>query len=448
MAERERSRDRPSGHQSSSSASGTGAFAQIMNLMSISKGSKGKSVTSPEPIKSTIDVPFDLDGAIRSMLEDRDSPELVEIMKGISTHLTSQGDIFMSDAKPIISQVRLSMLYNRIVILARSQSEPMQYAIIRLLSILIVHYPRNNISKYDRMALYTIVTRLPGHSTDLTLLQVQALKNLTVQGAVVDGMDGIAGWLVKALSAMTADWMAWCGKTLSNHESVTPHSDTVMTATSVLLVFLSNLIHHHAPLLLAADLNQVVLPVLDFFQTGIATCSSHSDYLPLLISESPTITQLSALGIDTHRLRFETPSPPGSSAIRNINKAVSSPANDTPKTGSAVRTASSRSSELRWTGLLAPFCALSAILFEETALSQEDFEQITVFACLCLGQDYDEVKPESSFEPVLQLFVAASGGRKKSEMILALRTILYGKARKASIRVPEAEMKVARGAVM
>lgn len=234
MAERERSRDRP-GHSSSPSASGTGPFASILNLISSTRGGKGKpSVFSVVPTTSASasleelvlpphgihSIPFDLDTAIRSMESSETSKaELCEVVKATTIYIARREDVFAPQMKPQVPAAEVRTLYIRASALVKVDSDKaLRDAAMGLLTALTVVFPPSASAGVDDelisiRSLYSLIisSTASSISADSIVSQVTALKGLTKDGTEVTGMDGIVGWLIRSLSGMSEQWTAWCG---------------------------------------------------------------------------------------------------------------------------------------------------------------------------------------------------------------------------------------------
>lgn len=86
-------------------------------------------------------------------------------------------------------------------------------------------------------------------------------------------------------------------------------------------------------------------------------------------------------------------------------------------------------------------------LIDEGPLTEQLFQEILVFLCLCFGQDETEHVPEATWNAlydVLHLMLSQKIGRR-GELILHM--ILEGNVALPP-NVPEVDRKVARGAVV
>lgn len=267
MADKDR-KDRP-GHQSSGShsTSGTGAFYLLPNIfgrrtapapaitsrVSTSSSDRPRSSVEHDALKtvgpahdkpSSLGVPdassirrspspvsFDLEGALEVMSpRSGESTEvLCQMVKATAVYLANllitNDDIFSDSSKqdvnsPTESQLRI--LYDRAFNLASPSSESsLRIAAIRLLAALFATRPppRRQLHADPEMELITvfslyraIITPSSDNTTSLeqTFVNVGALKALTKNGTEVEGLNGLVGWLVKALSRTTDDFIKYC----------------------------------------------------------------------------------------------------------------------------------------------------------------------------------------------------------------------------------------------
>ena len=89
------------------------------------------------------------------------------------------------------------------------------------------------------------------------------------------------------------------------------------------------------------------------------------------------------------------------------------------------------------------------MLIEHTSVSDELFEQIAVFVCLCLGQDGFDTMSEYEVETAYQLLTITLGSNGGRRVELIIRNILEGKAAKTCRwKASEADRWMTRGAVM
>ncbi len=88
----------------------------------------------------------------------------------------------------------------------------------------------------------------------------------------------------------------------------------------------------------------------------------------------------------------------------------------------------------------------------EALMSDLLFKEILVFVCLCFGQDEDEFVPKSIWAKLFDVLNLILGRKRGRQGELVLREILEGKvssdSRAQKLRVPEADRKTVRGAVM
>jgi hypothetical protein len=183
------------------------------------------------PRRAASPTPFDLEGALQVMdPKNKESNEVLsQMVKATAVNLANllitSEDVFVESDKqdenaPTSDQ--LKTLYLRAYNLASHSSEQtLRIAAIRLLAALLATSPPpKDHSKADqRMELITtrslykiITTASSDNSTSLEQINVivGALKALTKNGADVEGMSGLVGWLVKALGQITDEWTKYC----------------------------------------------------------------------------------------------------------------------------------------------------------------------------------------------------------------------------------------------
>jgi len=184
----------------------------------------------PPPRRAPSPTPFDLEGALQVMdPKNRESNEVMsQMVKATAVYmanlLITSEDVFVESNRGdvALTEDQLKTLYLRAYNLASPSSEStLRIAAIRLLAALFATSPPpKNHSKLDeRMELITtrslykiITTASSDNSTSLeqTNVIVGALKALTKNGTEVEGMSGLVGWLVKALSQITDEWIKYC----------------------------------------------------------------------------------------------------------------------------------------------------------------------------------------------------------------------------------------------
>lgn len=182
---------------------------------------------SPSPL------PFDLHAAIESMqVENEQMGHLAEIVNSTASHLAglipTSDDIFSNVARELPDSITfedIRTLYVRAAAFANAKTETaLRSAAIRLLAALIATYPPAYFATKPDMALpdlinvvslYKLITA-PSRSTspsahiEAVYVEVGALKALTKNGSQVAGLDGIVGWLLRALEGVTEEFAAWC----------------------------------------------------------------------------------------------------------------------------------------------------------------------------------------------------------------------------------------------
>lgn len=108
--------------------------------------------------------------------------------------------------------------------------------------------------------------------------------------------------------------------------------------------------------------------------------------------------------------------------------------------------------EAKWTKPIPALCTFVEGLVGNAILSDELFQTILLFICLCFGQDESEYVFDTiwaALYDVLNLMLGPKGGRKGEQI---LHGILDGKvkmpAKTGKWELPEADRKIARGGVM
>lgn len=182
------------------------------------------------PRRAPSPAPFDLEGALQVMDPVNKEPNevLSQMVKATAVFLANllitSEDVFVESSKheAALTDDQLKTLYLRAYNLASPSSEPtMRIAAIRLLAALFATSPppKDHSKNDQRMELITtkslykiITTASSDNSTSLeqTNVIVGALKALTKNGSEVEGMSGLVGWLVKALSQITDEWIRYC----------------------------------------------------------------------------------------------------------------------------------------------------------------------------------------------------------------------------------------------
>lgn len=185
------------------------------------------------PRRSPSPAPFDLEEAMRFMApKSGESPEvIVQMVKATAVYLAglliTNEDIFSEpnqkpkDGNPPTKD-QLNTLYLRAYNFASPSSESsLRIAAIRLLAALFATSPpvRSPLQADPEMELITfhslyraVITPSSDNTTSLeqTFVIVGALKALTKNGVEVEGLSGLVGWLVKALSNNTDEWIKYC----------------------------------------------------------------------------------------------------------------------------------------------------------------------------------------------------------------------------------------------
>lgn len=184
----------------------------------------------PPPRRAPSPAPFDLEGALQVMDPKNKEPNEVmsQMVKATAVYLAnlliSSEDVFVETSRgdAALTEDQLKTLYLRAYNLASpSSNSTLRIAAIRLLAALFATSPppKDHSKSDQRMELITtrslykiITTASSDNSTSLeqTNVIVGALKALTKNGVEVEGMSGLVGWLVKALSQITDEWIKYC----------------------------------------------------------------------------------------------------------------------------------------------------------------------------------------------------------------------------------------------
>ena len=104
-------------------------------------------------------------------------------------------------------------------------------------------------------------------------------------------------------------------------------------------------------------------------------------------------------------------------------------------------------SPYKWTRALSCLRELIGTLLNDAAVSDDLFEHIVTFVCVCLGQDYSiDVQSLAPIYQILKELLSTKSGRRGEAVV---RTILEGKSTLYSMNEgPEFNRKVTKGAVM
>jgi hypothetical protein len=106
----------------------------------------------------------------------------------------------------------------------------------------------------------------------------------------------------------------------------------------------------------------------------------------------------------------------------------------------------------RWAQCFEPLCEFLDFLVNETLVADDVFNRMIALVCLAYGQDDSDMMHEEAWEAgqaVMRSALGRKGGRRGE---LAIRNILEGKAatisNNRSLKMPEEDRKITRGAVM
>ena len=287
---------------------------------------KGNLLGIPDvlpPRRSPSPAPFDLEEAMRFMApKSGESPEvIVQMVKATAVYLAglliTNEDMFsehIENQNPkdgnVPTKDQLQTLYLRAYNFASPSSESsLRIAAIRLLAALFATSPPPksplqadpDMEAITVQSLYRAVTTPSSDNTtslEQTFVIVGALKALTKNGAEVEGLSGLVGWLVKALGNCTDDWIKYCSarddigidmpertkvslsllcsltETLTVSLQVQPFAPirpaTGADVQSSIIDLLHAIIAQHVPLFGQSDITRVVQPMLDLVWLGIA----------------------------------------------------------------------------------------------------------------------------------------------------------------------------------
>jgi hypothetical protein len=106
----------------------------------------------------------------------------------------------------------------------------------------------------------------------------------------------------------------------------------------------------------------------------------------------------------------------------------------------------------RWARCFEPLCAFLESLVNETLVVDEMFNRMIALICLAYGQDDSDMMHQEGWEAGQAVMSAALGRKGGRRGELAIRNILEGKAatisNNRSLKMPEEDRKITRGAVM
>ncbi|KLT42085.1 hypothetical protein CC85DRAFT_285856 [Cutaneotrichosporon oleaginosum] len=430
---------------------------------------------------------FHLDTALALLAPGatKSTAELVEIVKATSVYLANALlDHSPSDATaPGLTELGLNpgdmpTLYARAMELSDpKQDYSLRTAAIRLLAVLLgAAPPRDSVldeNIYDlptsvsRRAIYRLITSFsggtPGHAaTNQIYVEVGALKALTREGTIVDGMEGILGWMLRTFTNLMPYWVQWCSSTADAPETEgkdTPFgpikSASPAVAAAAMIDLMGSIVQNRIALFAPAELSQIVRPLIEFVWKGIlvAPPTATSPGVPL---SSPTVghrpthpaTVTSSAVPQSTRNRMEVrrttsltvgrvePFPPGSPGVKP------------PK--SPVRAAASR--QVKWSRPFKSLCALVFMLLENTTINDDLFDEMFELLSFVFGQDEADAMMDADMQlganDLVRTMLNTSSGRRGE---LALRKALEGKlvlTQADGRRTPDIERKVTRGAVI
>jgi hypothetical protein len=481
----------------------------------------------PPPRRAPSPTPFDLEGALQVMdPNNKESNEVMsQMVKATAVYLANllitSEDVFVESSRgdTALTADQLKTLYLRAYNLASPSSDStLRTAAIRLLAALFATSPPpKDHSKTDqRMELITtrslykiITTASSDNSTSLeqTNVIVGALKALTKNGAEVEGMSGLVGWLVKALSQITDEWIKYCSAKDDSSNDWTERSKAsracclgtllilqaqpfapikpanAAEVASAIIDLLHAIIASQISLFGPADITRVVQPMLDMLWLGIAATpiAEVKAAFPIVPGSTgrrgspassglntPALSAALGLGLDPARSASLNRSKELSSAVASpsltplrsvpppFHRATTVAGSPATSPTSALRSPSPDRSRHdlspRWSRCFEPMCAFLETLVNETPVPDDLFNRIVAVVCLVYGQDDSDTIPEEAWEAGQRVMGAALGpnGGRRGE--LAVRTILEGNgatiSNNRSLKMPEEDRRTTRGAVM
>lgn len=460
---------------------------------------------------------------------------LCQMVKATAVYLAnlliSNEDIFSDSSKKdgaSPTEAQLKTLYGRAYNLASPSSDAsLRIAAIRLLAALIATWPppRRQLDTDSDMELITVSTLFrtittPSSDNTSSLEQrfviVGALKALTKNGTEIEGLNGLVGWLVRALGRTTDEFTRYCSSrddvafeipdrskvrtdrsllcfSSPADDQVQPFAPikpaTAVEVVSSIIDLLHAIVSNNIGLFGPTDIVRVVQPMLDMAWLGIAAqpAPDRGASLPIIPGSavrrgSPASTALSSpggsnptFGLGFDHIRSASLSRTRATVFSNSTETSSSatpsrpvpPALNRATTVAATSPTASTTGILlsplhdafhgpaippRWTSCFVPLCGFLETLLNETPLPNDLFTRIITLICLAFGQDDSDIMSEEAWtcaDQVLDAALGPNGGRRGE---LAIRTILEGKSvtisNNRSLKMPEEDRKIARGAVM
>lgn len=451
---------------------------------------------------------FHLDAALALMQPGgtKSTAELVEIVKATSVHLANvlldhtpvNSALTVTTANqaaaPPITELGLSAadlrtLYER----AMEFSEPKQdyqlrTAAIRLLAVLLgAAPPRDSVleaNPYDlpptvsRRAIYRLVTTFSGGTpgdaaTNQIYVEVGALKALTREGTIVDGMDGIIGWMLKTLANLTPYWVQLCASPDDNNETGerkdTPFGPikqaSPAVAAAALIDLTATIVQNRIALFSPGDLTHIVRPLIEFIWKGIiaspptptapastgGSSSAHSTVNRRGVQAAASVqnvSQSAAASPAITRSRMEVRRT-ASLTVGRVEPFPTVPAGVKPPK-SPVRYAASR--QVKWSSPFKSLCALVYQMFENTTINDDLFDEMFELLAFVFGQDEQDSMMDADMQlganDLIRSMLGARSGRRGE---LALRKALEGKlavTKTEGRKTLDIERKVTRGAVI
>ncbi|WWD05551.1 hypothetical protein V865_003631 [Kwoniella europaea PYCC6329] len=418
-------------------------------------------------------------------------------------------------ASVAISPDNVKTIYSRAISFSDRRNDPsLRTAGIRLLTSIITYCPppryfseQSKVQLQDTITVRTMYNLVlgsgPGSSdspieakVDLIGAQVVALKVLSKNGAEVEGLTGLIGWLVRMLEEIKEDWSRWCemkpngGNEIINRPARLKPFDPIIPysplETAASIIDLINLVSYNFLDLFDPnkDIARIIQPIFSFISKGILAYTPPNDLAGLNISQGhvpapnpPRRESLSSLAFSSP-MPPHHPSPSLESSLRrsasitrrkdhNIPSAFSTPSSSrfarhstltSPQSltsASALQSPSPQFASLlmpKWLYLLPSACALLELFIDQTVLPQDLFIDVMRFACICVAYDDESGLPtdvgQVPVHKLLAVMFRSNNGRRGE---LALRIIMEEEASESFKMtydgLTDADARVVQGAV-
>lgn len=437
--------------------------------------------------------PFQLETALAMMQPGatKSTAELVEVVKASSVHLANTLlDHSPTDTTPLgelfLRPEDIRQLYAHAMAFSDpTQDYALRTAAIRLLAVLLSAAPPPD-SVLDpnpaglpptltTRSIYRVITAASGgkpgpESTNQIFVEVAALKVLTREGTMVEGMEGIVGWLLNTLENMRSHWVQWCAQPDGAGDQDSRDSPfgpikiaTPAASASAIIDLITVIVESRTPLFSPADLTRIVRPIIDFLWQGMIV-SVGTTAPPLksnLSSSSASISRRQAVtssaSSDGTKSSESTPAPSRRTtdtahSHRNASLTIAPMSAMTGPAKSPVRAAATR--QVKWSSPFKALATLTHMLFETTTIQDSLFDECFELLAFTFGQDAKDALVETSADTgtspheLVRSMLSAQSGRRGE---LALRKALEGHLTISKVegrRSNEVERKVTRGAVI